>query len=1023
MSDIEQTNRNNDRTIVVNQAPVDRTVVANQAPVDRTIVVGQAPVDRTVVAGGKQIDNADELMDDRTSRPNERAQEDFGQAASHQENVFVLKGETYKMVRSLSENSGEAQIFLVEKGYKEYVLKVYYPNYDINKKLMQIIYNFQFEMIVRLYDFGKTYVDGKRRSYELMEYLQGGTLQDIHVKGDFNKFRRIALQTAAALAYCHQNNIIHKDIKPSNFFFRDEAHTQVVLGDFGISAMLDKNGSSVKTTQARTPVYAAPEMYVDVIDGEVEITPAADFYSLGMTLFAVWLGENPMSANERAMMRQKSEGRLPRMDELPPRVKQLIQGLTSVNAQKRWKYNEVERWFLGEDVPIDESSPFLRYKSFIVDPDRNLVADNIQELVPMLLQNELLAENYLYNGRIVSWLDACGNTKLSAVVNDIVTNRYPIDKKAGLMAAVYLMDPSYAYRDVQNEACEDVHSIALSLLSYKERYALELQNPNDSLFLWLETHTKVNVNRLRTYFKPDAEPHVAVMRMVYEIDPDIPFIANQASATVKEIVRSFGTSSPTEDDWHSLIDGRLLSWMYSHEDVIACESLKIMIQGQTYSKSLAYKVLYNLDRTASYDLCEAKTPQAIGQLLSEELKELQHTPNNELETLMQDYLDENGRFHYYAQLQGWYQLIADTKHCFDLKSEENIERLSAYDLHAALYRFCMILGATPAYQLPNNVEVKSPDDLKNMQVANALRNELRTGSLSQWLSVFYHENPFKDFAEEYSYERELEKWVMALGQIDPQQQYYKRFVKARQDTTERVAEVRHDWKAARMREQIFRYLYYGLVVVWMALVAFVGIDDRAFILAHPYISLLLPIGGMTGIIVAVRAFFNGIGPFLATLLGGVGVCTAFIPIWVLKFVDGSYPSFFNVAVLLLTAIYVLVGYFTNFRRDEKNNVDTVRSILQSDDINSSLLEPLYYTFKTKSFRYKSSKFSLLDDISNQVRSISGETVLHYILWGLLMFILIVEFCVFSPKMLGKKLDLGDEPTEQPVEQVQNELGE
>ena len=326
---------------------------------------------------------------------------------------FILKGVSYKKVECLSESSGEAQIFLVEHDGQEFVLKVYYPNFDVNKNLMLTIRSFAFEMIVKLYDFGKTYVEGKHRYYELMEYLHGGTLNKYQLGGDLNRFRRIALQGAAALAYCHNYNILHKDIKPSNFFFRDDAHEELVLGDFGISSMLEKDGKAHRTTQARTPIYAAPEMYSDVIDGVVELTPAADFYSLGMTLFALWLGENPMSSNERVMMRQKNEGRLPRLNELPETVKHIVQGLTAVNPMSRWGYEQVEKWFLGEEVAVDISSPFLRYKNFIVDPERNLVADNVHELIPLLIDNERLAINYLYNGRIAGWLEQCGNVKLS----------------------------------------------------------------------------------------------------------------------------------------------------------------------------------------------------------------------------------------------------------------------------------------------------------------------------------------------------------------------------------------------------------------------------------------------------------------------------------------------------------------------------------------------------------------------------------------------------------------------------------
>ena len=138
------------------------------------------------------------------------------------DSVFVLKGQNYKRKQVLSENTGEAQVFLVEKDKQEYVLKIYYPNFDVNRKILQTVLNFDFEMIVRVYDYGKTYVDGKHRYYELMEYLHGGSMAEYKLNGDMDKFRRIALQGAAALAYCHQCRILHKDIKPGNVFFRDQ---------------------------------------------------------------------------------------------------------------------------------------------------------------------------------------------------------------------------------------------------------------------------------------------------------------------------------------------------------------------------------------------------------------------------------------------------------------------------------------------------------------------------------------------------------------------------------------------------------------------------------------------------------------------------------------------------------------------------------------------------------------------------------------------------------------------------------
>lgn len=938
---------------------------------------------------------------------------------------FLLKGRIYQSVKCLSDNSGEAQVFLVKGEEGERVLKIYYPNFTIKKTLMRIVQNIGMEMIVKIDDYGKTYVDGKNRDYELMEYLRGGTLNHYDLDGDFNQFRRIALQAAAALTYCHNNNIIHKDIKPGNFFFRDTNHKELVLGDFGISSVLEGDEKLHRTTQARTPVYAAPEMYNDVIDGEVEITPAVDFYSLGITLMTLWLGENPLNLNERVMMRKKNEGRLPRVNELPDRVKMIIQGLTSVNPQTRWGYDEVERWFLGEDVKIDLSSPILKYRSFIVDPERNLVADNIHELIPLLVDNERLAINYLYNGRIAGWLEQCGNVKLSSVVKDIVVNRYPADQKAGLMASVYVMEPTYPYKDVRGNLCDDVHSVAISVLSYQEEYSLLLSNPNDTLFLYLESHSKADVNRLRSYFSPESkmDKRIAILRLAYEADPDIPFLGKYPSSSLSEIVHSFGHEDCTEDEWTSLSDGRLLSWMYSHEDHMACEALRIMTAGKKPTRSQGYKVLYNIDRDAAFDLRDANTPYKVGEVLCEDLKKWQNLTDQEFAAQLADYMDPDGRFFYFAQLHGWFEQISQARACFDMKSEENKERLGAYDIRTAAYRFCRILGVTPTYLLDDGTELKSGSNIDTHIYRPQLLSAMKQGSLSQWMAVFYHEDPTRDFSEPYSYERKLEEWIISLGQVDSNHKYFKRFGTAKEETAQKYKEVRMGYHRAKAKELRWRYIFYGLCALWIVLLLVCGVSGRDYLFHHSMMAIGIPVGGVTAVIVGLRAYFRGYGFVMSCLWGLLGMLSSWIPITILKTIDQANPSLFVPAAIVITLVYMAICHVTDFRSDSKGDNQLISEVME-DDIKSTLLEPLYYTFKQKSFKFKGSKFGMLDDVTNQVRSISGESVLHYILWSVMVGILLMEMIVFSPKLLNypnpNTENVHVSPTEV-VEQIQEDV--
>jgi hypothetical protein len=467
---------------------------------------------------------------------------------------------------------------------------------------------------------------------------------------------------------------------------------------------------------------------------------------------------------------------------------------------------------------------------------------------------------------------------------------------------------------------------------------------------------------------------------------------------VKEIVKTFGNEKLTDDDWRSLTDGRLLSWMYSHEDRMACESLRILTKGQPYSEALAYKVLYNLDRDAAYDLKRAFTPVQIGDYLSERLKDVEHLGEKEFSKEMSELTDLNGRFSYYAQLHGWTEILNEYNRCFDLKSEENRERLGLYDYRTATYRFCRVLGVTPVYKMPDGTEY---DDGLNLDIHNSsqVRNEIRNGSFTQWLSVFYHENPQSDFSEEYAYERALEQWLRKLGEIDISYPYYKRFVDACEETTKRVKSVRDNWQRAKGREQLWRTIFYSLCGIWILLVLLIGVKDRTYLLEHTFLCIGLPLGGMTAVIVGTRAFFRGYDFVFSCLWGIAGALSSFIPILILKYIGQTHPSLFNVAIILITLAYMLICHLTDFRGDQKADSKLISEVLD-DDVKSTLLEPLYYTFKTKSYRFNGSKFGMLNDVTDQVRSISGESVLHYVLWSILALIFVLNFIIFSSSLLN-----------------------
>ena len=146
-------------------------------------------------------------------------------------------------------------------------------------------------------DFGRT-SDGY--VYIVMELLEGRTLREVLAKeAPLDTARAVALmlQTAAAVAAAHDAGIIHRDLKPANIFIVQNSEVPAVVKvlDFGIAklaaeALDDDDSKSLTLVGAMigTPRYMSPEQ----CDG-VELTPAADVYSLGVILYEMLTGVVP----------------------------------------------------------------------------------------------------------------------------------------------------------------------------------------------------------------------------------------------------------------------------------------------------------------------------------------------------------------------------------------------------------------------------------------------------------------------------------------------------------------------------------------------------------------------------------------------------------------------------------------------------------------------------------------------------------------------------------------------------------
>jgi WD40 repeat protein/serine/threonine protein kinase len=188
--------------------------------------------------------------------------------------------------------------------------------------------------IVGVIDYGE-YEDAP---YLVMEYLPGGTLkQRIGKPIPWQEAIRLLIPVAQALEYAHEQNIIHRDVKPSNILLTVKG--QPMLTDFGIAKILETNETFTLTgtgVGVGTPEYMAPEQWTG------QSTQQSDVYSLGVVLYEMITGRKPYAADTpAAILLKQANDPLPRpisfVRDLPEMVEKILIKALAKNSDGRYR--------------------------------------------------------------------------------------------------------------------------------------------------------------------------------------------------------------------------------------------------------------------------------------------------------------------------------------------------------------------------------------------------------------------------------------------------------------------------------------------------------------------------------------------------------------------------------------------------------------------------------------------------------------------------------------------------------------
>lgn len=211
-----------------------------------------------------------------------------------------LPGTVYRVVRHLA-TGGMGSVYDVEDVTvgKRYVLKTLHPQLvsrvDLARRMeaeARTLAKLQHPNIVDVVTAGVT-VDDAKMPFYVMERLNGQNLRVVIEKKSSLELvhcYRIATDVLEALEHAHENNVIHRDVKPENIFLHRNINGTTItkLLDFGIMRLLDGKSSHTHGKFIGTLRYASPEQ---IMGGP--LGPATDIYSLGVVLYEMVCGRGP----------------------------------------------------------------------------------------------------------------------------------------------------------------------------------------------------------------------------------------------------------------------------------------------------------------------------------------------------------------------------------------------------------------------------------------------------------------------------------------------------------------------------------------------------------------------------------------------------------------------------------------------------------------------------------------------------------------------------------------------------------
>ncbi|MDN6626739.1 MAG: Stk1 family PASTA domain-containing Ser/Thr kinase, partial [Pisciglobus halotolerans] len=188
--------------------------------------------------------------------------------------------------------------------------------------------------IVSIYDVDEE----ENNQYIVMEYVKGMDLKQYIQKSypiAYPKVIKIMKQILSAVEYAHQNQVIHRDLKPQNILIDDNG--KVKITDFGIAVAVSQSSITQTNSLLGSVHYLSPEQARGGM-----ATKQSDIYSLGIILYELLIGKVPFEGESAVSIAlkhfQESIPSVKKIDYLIPQpLENVVLKATAKNTNSRYR--------------------------------------------------------------------------------------------------------------------------------------------------------------------------------------------------------------------------------------------------------------------------------------------------------------------------------------------------------------------------------------------------------------------------------------------------------------------------------------------------------------------------------------------------------------------------------------------------------------------------------------------------------------------------------------------------------------